>query len=91
MTHFLLQQPIAATGMHISLVNQPPNSPDTNALDLGYFNATQILQHRRDTTSIPVLVKAVEDSFAELDYVSNPSSFAVEATITRFLTCTKIN
>ncbi|KAG7346706.1 hypothetical protein IV203_005775 [Nitzschia inconspicua] len=64
----LLVAAIAATGMHISLLNQPPNSPDMNVLDLGYFNAIQSLQHRTDTTSIPALVKAVEDSFAELDY-----------------------
>jgi hypothetical protein len=53
--------------MNISLVNQPPNSLDTNALDLGYFNAIQSLQHRKHTNTVPELVKAVQDSFAELN------------------------
>jgi hypothetical protein len=62
----LLQAAIATTGMNITFVNQPPNSPDTNVLDLGYFNAIQSLQQRKHTNSIPELVKAVEDSFVEL-------------------------
>jgi hypothetical protein len=53
--------------MNITLVTQPPNSPNTNVLDLGYFNAIQSLQHRKHTTTVPELVKAVEDSFKELD------------------------
>jgi hypothetical protein len=62
-----LEAAIASTGMNISLVNQPPNSPKTNVLDLGYFNAIQSLQHKKHTNTIPELVKAVEDSFKELD------------------------
>jgi hypothetical protein len=62
-----LQAAIAASGMNITLVNQAPNSPDTNVLDLGYFNAIQSLQQRKHTNTIPELVKAVEDSFVELD------------------------
>lgn len=61
---------VATTEVDISLVNQPPNSPDTNVLDLGYFVAIQSLQHRVVTNTIPDLVKAVEDSFAELDYAT---------------------
>jgi hypothetical protein len=62
-----LQAAVAATGMNITLINQPPNSPDTNVLDLGYFNAIQSLQQKKHTNTIPELVKAVEDSFVELD------------------------
>ena len=58
---------VAATGLAITLVNQPPNSPDTNILDLGFFNAVQSLQHKKNTNTIPELVKAVEDSFNEQD------------------------
>jgi hypothetical protein len=56
---------VAATGLNISLVNKPPNSSDTNFLDLGYFNAIQSPQHRKHTNTIPEL--AMEDSFKELD------------------------
>ena len=62
-----VQAAIAATGMDISIINQAPNSPDTNVLDLGYFAAIQSLQYRKQTHTIPELVKAVEDSFVELN------------------------
>jgi hypothetical protein len=32
---------VAATGMDIKLINQLPNSPDMNVLDLGFFRAIQ--------------------------------------------------
>ena len=62
-----LAQAITATGLDIRMVKQPPNSPDTNVLDLGYFKAIQTLQYRKRTETIPQLVKAVEDSFVELN------------------------
>ena len=31
-------------GWKIQMMNQPPNSPDLNVLDLGFFNAIQSLQ-----------------------------------------------
>jgi hypothetical protein len=46
-----LQAAVAATGLNISLVNQPPNSQDMNVLNLGYFNAIQSLQHRKHTNT----------------------------------------
>ena len=64
------QAAVAATGLSICLVNQPPNSPDTNILDLGFFNAVQSLQHQKNTNTIPELVKAVEDSFNEQDRIT---------------------
>jgi len=36
----------AQTGFDISLINQPPNSPDMNVLDLGFFAS---LQSKTDT------------------------------------------
>lgn len=33
-------------GFDIRLICQPPNSPDLNILDLGFFNAIQTLQHQ---------------------------------------------
>jgi hypothetical protein len=54
-----LQAAVAATGMNITLINQPPNSPDTNVLDLGYFNAIQSLQQKKHTNT--------KDSFVELN------------------------
>lgn len=63
-----LLEAVAATGLNISFRNQPPNSPDTNVLDLGYFAAIQSLQHKKLTNTIPELVQAVEDSFNEMPH-----------------------
>ncbi len=48
---------------------QPPNSPDFNILDLGFFHSVQRLQQKVSTNSIPQLIKAVENSFN--DYPSS--------------------
>ena len=50
-------------GFHIRLVCQPPNNPDMNVLDLGFFRAIQSLQHQQAPNNIDELVKAVVDSF----------------------------
>ena len=42
--------------LDISLTCQPPNSPDFNVLDLGFFNAIQSLQHQNHPKSIDDLV-----------------------------------
>ena len=53
-------------GLNIELFNQPPNSPDLNVLDLGYFNAIQSIQHQKAPMNIDDLIQAVEDSFQAL-------------------------
>ena len=57
---------VAAAGQEerrIELVNQPPNSPDTNILDLGFFNSIQSLQDRTTPTMVDELVAEVERAF----------------------------
>ncbi|KAF0705717.1 hypothetical protein AaE_014395 [Aphanomyces astaci] len=54
-----------AVGWHMSLAPQPPNSPDTNVLDLGVFAAIQSLQHRKSARTIDELVGHVESAFVE--------------------------
>ncbi|XP_057803691.1 uncharacterized protein LOC131019020 [Salvia miltiorrhiza] len=48
------------------LVHQPPNSPDTNINDLGWFREIQSLQTESVCTSVGDLVNAVINSFYEL-------------------------
>ena len=50
----------------IRLSFQPPNSPDLNVLDLGFFRAIQSLQYQEAPKTIDELVYAVEKSFEEL-------------------------
>lgn len=62
-------------GWNITLFNQPPNSPDMNVLDLGYFNAIQALQSKESLTKIDDLIEAVETSFKDLDPNTLNNSF----------------
>ncbi|XP_042018924.1 uncharacterized protein LOC121766733 [Salvia splendens] len=69
MTACLLNQfeALASTdGFEFRLINQPPNSPDTNVLDLGYFRAIQSLQDDKMATSVDDLLRNVFTSFGEL-------------------------
>lgn len=54
-------------GFHMELVQQPAQSPDCNALDLGFFNAIQSLQQRKKCRNADELILAVEDSFKALE------------------------
>ncbi|XP_057779806.1 uncharacterized protein LOC130998404 [Salvia miltiorrhiza] len=56
----------SADGFDIHLVHQPPNSPDTNINDLGWFRAIQSLQTESMSTNVDGLVNAVINSFNEL-------------------------
>ncbi|GAA0162730.1 hypothetical protein LIER_18760 [Lithospermum erythrorhizon] len=53
-------------GFDKQLTCQPPNSPDLNVLDLGYFRGIQSLQYREAPKTIDELMAAVEKSFQEL-------------------------
>lgn len=53
-------------GWNIQLKPQPPNSPDFNALDLGFFNSIQSLQYKTSPNSIDELILEVEKAFVEI-------------------------
>ena len=59
----------------ISIANQPPNSPDYNVLDLGFFNSIQSLQHQKSTRTIEELIDAVESAFYELHFDTLSKTF----------------
>ena len=52
-----------ADGWDIKLINQPANSPDTNILDLGFFNSIQSLQDRTTLSTVDELVTEVRRIF----------------------------
>ncbi|XP_059281343.1 uncharacterized protein LOC132035041 [Lycium ferocissimum] len=54
-------------GFDIRLCFQPPNSPDLNVLDFGFFRAIQSLQHTMAPTNIDELISVVEKSFNEME------------------------
>mmetsp|Transcript_27346 Transcript_27346/g.38668 ORF Transcript_27346/g.38668 Transcript_27346/m.38668 type:complete len:87 (+) Transcript_27346:523-783(+) len=41
-------QAVAQTNLDIQLYCQPPNSPDLNVLDLGFFRSLQTMQEKRN-------------------------------------------
>lgn len=53
-------------GFDINLVCQPPNSPDLNVLDLGFFRSIQTLQHQEAPKNVDELLAAVDKAFNEL-------------------------
>ena len=59
---------VQALDLNVQLVCQPPNSPDMNVLDLGYFNAIQSLQHKTAPRDIDKLITAVYESFQSLHW-----------------------
>ncbi|CAE5958032.1 unnamed protein product [Arabidopsis arenosa] len=59
------QEQASQNGFDIRLMCQPPNSPDMNVLDLGFFSAIQALQHKVCPKSIEQLIDAVKTAFEE--------------------------
>ncbi|XP_021736245.1 uncharacterized protein LOC110702807 [Chenopodium quinoa] len=53
-------------GFSFILIQQPPNSPDLNILDLGFFRSIQSLQHKKFARNPEQLIKVVKEAFYEL-------------------------
>ncbi|XP_041994191.1 uncharacterized protein LOC121744669 [Salvia splendens] len=75
-------------GFKIQLICQPPNSPDTNILDLGFFRAIQSLQHEKPCKTVDELVGNVCSSFVELSpQTLNRVFLSLQACLTEILQC----
>ena len=48
-------------GFDIRLICQPPNSPDFNILDLGFFRAIQAIQYKKNAKTMQELIPVVEE------------------------------
>lgn len=55
-------------GFHITLANQPANSPDLNINDLGFFRIIQGLQHEKAPKTVCQLVHAVVKAYKEFTH-----------------------
>ncbi|KAF0735498.1 hypothetical protein Ae201684_008065 [Aphanomyces euteiches] len=62
-------------GFSICLQFQPPNSPDLNVLDLGFFRAIQTLQFEKEATNIDEMLRAVDEAFLEVDITTLENVF----------------
>jgi hypothetical protein len=54
---------IALTGRDIRILQQPPNSPDMNILNLGFFRSLQSFTDQLNPTTIDELIEGVVDEF----------------------------
>lgn len=57
----------AQTGLNIRLMNQPPNSPDMNCLDLGFFASLQSLTLNTVSRNLDELIYNVSKEFEDYD------------------------
>ncbi|XP_057246826.1 uncharacterized protein LOC104884062 [Beta vulgaris subsp. vulgaris] len=55
------------SGFNIQLINQPPQSPDLNVLDLGFFRAIQALQYQSFPKNLDELILRVQDCYDFFD------------------------
>ena len=62
-TRVLVNQKANEEGFAIEVWPQPPNSPDFNVLDLGFFHSIQALKDRTDPKDIDELISVVENAY----------------------------
>ena len=65
-----IQNELDKDGIKIVLTRQPPNSPDFNVLDLGFFNSIQSLQNKIVSKNIEKFVSAPKTAF-EMETAEN--------------------
>ena len=63
-----VQRSIFDSDLPIEFNKKPPQSPDLNVLDLGYFNSIQGLQYKKECGNVDELVSNVRESYEELEY-----------------------
>ena len=61
---------LQALNLNVQLSCQPPNSPDLNILDLGFFHSIQSLQYSESPTTIEDLIAAVVNSYNAITHTS---------------------
>ncbi|KAH9143602.1 hypothetical protein AeRB84_012395 [Aphanomyces euteiches] len=76
------------SGWNFCLAPQPPNSPDTNILDLGFFAALQSLQHRKRAHSIQGLIDNVLCAYDKYPYERlNHTFITLQSCLLEMLKC----
>uniref|UniRef100_A0ACD6AN72 Uncharacterized protein n=1 Tax=Avena sativa TaxID=4498 RepID=A0ACD6AN72_AVESA len=71
----VFRQVVAETDLDIELIQQPPNSPDMNVLDLCFFRSLQSLTNTRAPASIKELIEDVEEEYHNYDVDKLARSF----------------
>lgn len=71
----LFKKAATIDGFNFHLVQQHPNYPDMNVLDLGFLREIQALQHKKVAYSLTQLVLAVKCAFPNLNPKSQKCKF----------------
>jgi hypothetical protein len=61
----------------IWMVYEPPNSPDTNILDLRWLASIQVMFHNKMPKTLPEIVQKVYIYFSTCKYVHNLVSYFI--------------
>jgi hypothetical protein len=69
------QEAVAQSDLNIQLVQQPPNSPDMNVLDLCFFRSLQSMTDNSAPTSIKDLIENVEREYHNYEVAKLARSF----------------
>jgi hypothetical protein len=69
------RQAVAQTDLDIKLLQQPPNSPDLNVLDLCFFRSLQSLTDTRAPNNIRELIHGVEEEYRNYEVNKLSRSF----------------
>ena len=58
---------VAQTGLDVHIMNQPPNSPDMNVLDLGFFASLQTKTYLKNARTIDDIVQNTLKEYEDYD------------------------
>jgi hypothetical protein len=75
------RQAVAQTDLDIQLMQQPPNSPDLNVLDLALFRSLQSLTDTRAPKNIKELIEGVEEEYNNYEVNKLSRSFFTLKTV----------
>ncbi|KAF0701894.1 hypothetical protein AaE_016257 [Aphanomyces astaci] len=76
---------VSTDGWTFKMRKQPPNSPDLNVLDLGFFASIQSLQYKKMSRTVDDVVRNTMEAFDELTYDKLESVFLTFQAVMRLV------
>ncbi|KAF0723092.1 hypothetical protein Ae201684P_000200 [Aphanomyces euteiches] len=76
---------VSTGGRQFVLRRQPPNSPDLNVLDLGFFASIQSLQYKTMSRTVDDVIRATLSAFNDLSYEKLESVFLTFQVVMRLV------
>ncbi|ETV69493.1 hypothetical protein H257_14860 [Aphanomyces astaci] len=76
---------VSTDGWKFVLRRQPPNSPDLNALDLGFFASIQSLQYKSMSRTVYDVIRSTLAAFEELSFEKLESVFFTFQSVMRLI------